>query len=103
MCSRWTGDWSSDVCSSDLSSSLASSGVQVTADAGDLVSWCPDVTSTGVVLRIVSKRTYALEASYLSDWSATLAGPVDPVTTAILKEIGRASCRERVDVFEVDG
>ena len=69
------------------SSSLASSGVQVTADTGDLVSWCPDVTSTGVVLRIVSKRTYALEASYLSDWSATLAGPVDPVTSAILKGI----------------
>ena len=68
-------------------SSLASSGVQVTADTGDLVSWCPDVTSTGVILRIVSKRTYALEASYLSDWSATLAGPVDPVTTAILKGI----------------
>jgi hypothetical protein len=69
------------------SSSLASSGVQVTADTGDLVSWCPDVTSAGVVLRIVSKRTYALEASYLSDWSATLACPVDPVTTAILKGI----------------
>ena len=67
--------------------SLPSSGVQVTADTGDLVSWCPDVTSTGVVLRIVSKRTYALEASYLSDWSATLAGPVDPVTREILKRI----------------
>jgi len=67
--------------------SLTSSGIQVTADTGDLVSWCADVTSAGVVLRIVSKRTYALEASYRSDWSATLAGPVDPVTGAILKGI----------------
>ena len=69
------------------SGSLASSGVHVTADTDDLVSWCPDVTSTGVVLRIVSKRTYALEASYRSDWSAALAGPVDPVTHEILKRI----------------
>src|SRR5258708_9129609 len=69
------------------SNSLPSSGVQVTADTGDQVSWCPDVTSTGGVLRIVSKRTYAMEASYPSHWSATLAGPVDPVTSAILTRI----------------
>lgn len=75
------------------SSLLASSGVHVTADTGDLVAWCPDVTRSGVVLRIVSNRTYALEADYKSDWSATLAGPVDPVTSAILREIPALSLR----------
>ena len=75
------------------SASLASSGVQVTADTGDLVSWCPDVTSTGIVLRIVSNRTYALEADYRPDWSASLAGTVDPVTSAILKDIPALSLR----------
>jgi hypothetical protein len=72
---------------------LAALGVKVTSDPGDLVKWCADNGSTGPVLRLASNRTYAMEADYRSDWSASLAGALDPVTAAIVKSLPALSLR----------
>jgi hypothetical protein len=72
---------------------LTALGVKVTSDPGDLVRWCADDSGAGAVLRIVSDRTYAVEANYRSDWSASLAGSVDPLTAAIVKSLPALSLR----------
>src|SRR5690348_18011938 len=79
---RWTGDWSSDVCSSDLAyrSGALLDMARVTRlahDAGALVLW--DVSHSAGSVRV------PLESS-----------------GADLAEIGRASWRERVSTSVVD-
>lgn len=72
---------------------LTALGVKVTSDPGDLVRWCADDVSTVPVLRVANDRTYAMEADYRSDWSASLAGSVDPLTAAIVKSVPALSLR----------
>jgi hypothetical protein len=72
---------------------LTTLGVKVTSDPGDLVRWCAEDSGTGPVLRIASNRTYAMEADYRSDWSASLAGSIDPLTAAIVKSLPALSLR----------
>src|SRR5438876_12348474 len=66
---RWTGDWSSDVCSSDLA---RPTGASVPVEGKLLVARAAGVFFPGV-------------------WAAALS------------KIGRASCRERVEISVVDG
>src|SRR5437762_10422675 len=83
---RYIGDWSSDVCSSDLKKAI---------DDADL-----DIYQVGVVDRPLAERG----AVALTVEEAARA--VDPRITQFRKttysEIGRASCRERVLVLVVD-
>lgn len=72
---------------------LTALGVKATSDPGDLVRWCADDSGTGAVLRIASNRSYAMEADYRSDWSASLAGSLDPITAAILKSLPALSLK----------
>ena len=74
-------------------SQLPTVGINVTADPGDLVSWCPDYNGTSAVIRVASNRTYAMEANYLSDWSMNRVGNLDPVTAQILKYLPALSLR----------
>ena len=75
------------------SGGLTSLGVKVTSDPGDLVRWCADDSRSAPLLRVTSNRTYALEADYRSDWSASLAGSVDPITAAIVRSIPALSLK----------
>jgi hypothetical protein len=75
------------------SSQLPTVGIHVTADPGDLVSWCADYSGTSAVIRVASNRTYAMEADYLSDWSMSRVGNLDPVTAQILKYLPALSLR----------
>src|SRR5690348_353699 len=70
----WTGDWSSDVCSSDLD-------VPVVGEPADLVALLHERILLDERARGVLER-----AQHLDD---------DVVDPAQLDEIGRASCRER--------
>lgn len=72
---------------------LASAGVTVTADPGDLVKWCADDSNGTAVLRVVDNRGYAIEASYPVGWSMTRPGTLDPVTSAILSGLPALSLR----------
>lgn len=72
---------------------LASAGVTVTADPGDLITWCADDSNGAVVLRVVDNRGYAIEASYPAGWSMTRPGTMDPVTSAILSGLPALSLR----------
>src|SRR3989454_2764241 len=78
---RLQGDWSSDVCSSDLAIinqvNTAGNGWNLASGIGDLISvkaldWLPE------------KRTAMQNLNLFSDWLSAR------------REIGRASCRERV-------
>src|SRR5690348_17488208 len=79
---RWTGDWSSDVCSSDLARRVLAERIAVVCaartGAGD------DVLAGLPVLPVHPLGDSDARALLL----ANVPGPLD--------EIGRASCRERV-------
>src|SRR5690348_17603044 len=78
---RWTGDWSSDVCSSDL--------------AGDAVR--------GRAPGARRRRAVMLRLAAAALWAALLvpngaaAGLRQAGARPVVVEIGRASCRERVE------
>ena len=72
---------------------LSGLGMKVTSDPGDLVRWCADDSRSVPVLRVTSNRTYALEADYRSDWSASLVGSVNPITAAIVKSLPALSLK----------
>src|SRR5439155_9277166 len=85
---RWPRDWSSDVCSSDLDSNN---------------NRVVEVSSTGAVVQVLTGFTspewVALDAAgrlYVASNDA--AGTVRRQAP---DEIGRASCRERVEIWEV--
>src|SRR5437762_9025586 len=75
---RYIGDWSSDVCSSDLGDAVAAAP---DAGAGDAVAHYPasdGVTSTQILTLVRGARSSLGE-----------------VAEMLSAEIGRASCRER--------
>src|SRR5690348_18000423 len=74
---RWTGDWSSDVCSSDLLH-----GVEVDSVGDDLLGHVPEGNGE-------RRLGHAVRGQGALGAQAIFA-------EAIEEEIGRASCRERV-------
>src|SRR5438876_2582433 len=81
---RWTGDWSSDVCSSDL----------------DVIRF-----QESVGLHAITDGEYR-RSSFHADFieklgGARAAGRLDVEGTVSGFEIGRASCRERVEISGV--
>src|SRR5438876_8530791 len=91
---RWTGDWSSDVCSSDLDQAAELDGRAidrlehlVRGSVGVLVDRLPFVT---LLLRV--RGNTKVERAALAR-----RREFDRLVTELVKqEIGRASCRERV-------
>src|SRR3546814_2512500 len=77
-------DWSSDVCSSDLSCTSAISRIRTCAPLGMVAT--TKLRSSSTDLYLPASRT---RISWF--WVFTL-----PVGKSRLEEIGRASCRERV-------
>src|SRR3546814_6491904 len=76
-------DWSSDVCSSDLSGDAAEiPGLGGLVSGGATVRW--GLATLAVVLQLVFSRRF-LELDR-----------VLPRAAVLVREIGRASCRERV-------
>src|SRR5690625_7618386 len=75
---RWPRDWSSDVCSSDLNTRMLAVSVSDAAD--DVVT----------VIRAGAR-------GYLTKTTSA-----DEVTAAVKREIGRASCRERVEISDME-
>src|SRR5258707_4039466 len=91
---RYWRDWSSDVCSSDLtttngSNAITSSGRFWGADLSQLI------TATGVpagtYIQTVSDSSHETMTA-----NATASGSVTVTIAQGNREIGRASCRERV-------
>src|SRR5690348_17989838 len=81
---RWTGDWSSDVCSSDL-------------DLSQLPA-LPDEPSPSLLGRMMDWARQGC-ASVGRRLSSLLSGtPRDASPDLQQGEIGRASCRERVEM-----
>src|SRR3546814_1141224 len=91
-------DWSSDVCSSDLGSTNA-----------DLIALARDGAAEGLWLRAERQsagrgrqgRAWASPAGNLYVSTIVRLRPTDPqaATLALVAEIGRASCRERVGQY----
>src|SRR5690606_40475993 len=84
---RFSRDWSSDVCSSDLN-------VAVVVFAGGALNWLVAVPLLGALEGIDPARS-AIESAW-SLWSTQTR--YLGVGAMVVGEIGRASCRERVGV-----
>src|SRR5690348_11468787 len=100
---RWTGDWSSDVCSSDLPSGRVRSTeyallhllmdgvyyvVVIDEDDADEATRNANCAKAGDYACRVTTREQLFAFAH---------------ATAVRKKIGRASCRERVQIYEMDG
>src|SRR2546429_6048727 len=89
---RWSRDWSSGVCSSDLMEALR---VTMATQGEECLTACTIYHNMGGIL--FSKGDFAAAKPYGEkawELSQRLLGESDPRTMA--DEIGRASCRERV-------
>src|SRR5207248_4889366 len=86
---RSYGDWSSDVCSSDLSTSSTTKGETLLDTARNLQAMAPDV----IVLRHASSGAPHFIARHVD---AAVINAGDGTHEHPTQEIGRASCRERV-------
>src|SRR5690606_40347670 len=96
---RFSRDWSSDVCSSDLSfvSCLPKSTSRIS-----VVEFSPNLESNALFRDVAA----ALHSNDGSDQLVAINDGVTPSLTSVRinsKEIGRASCRERVNIYEVYG
>src|SRR5690606_40773476 len=96
---RFSRDWSSDVCSSDL---ILASYDEVTAELCQILA--------AAALDAVSERGHACAAvttqrqprAFCKAEVTTMAG-IAPLGLLQISEIGRASCRERVALAVVSG
>src|SRR5207249_5551157 len=93
-------DWSSDVCSSDLLAPTASGivafvGIATALFAATMALVTMDIKQT-LAYSTVSQLGYMVFAVGLGAYTA---GIFHLVTHAFFKEIGRASCRERVEMW----
>src|SRR5437870_12989904 len=84
---RWPRDWSSDVCSSDLK------GVVDVSSRGQSLG---SVAVREAVLRLRPRLVVCGHIHGCAGQQALLG------TTPVVNEIGRASCRERVEISVVD-
>src|SRR5207253_6117147 len=89
---RWPRDWSSDVCSSDLVAEMQHLGLAEADPAHDLDGW--DQAVKIVILANVLMGRNLRPA----DVERTPVAAVDP--SWLRQQIGRASCRERVESGE---
>src|SRR5690348_2701968 len=95
-CTRWTGDWSSDVCSSDLTPDTVKAVVS-------LYGWSdlthPTVREFYWNELFLGKKYEDAPTLYKEASPITHVGKQSPPTLLIhgtIDKIGRASCRERV-------
>src|SRR5690606_40660206 len=83
---RFSRDWSSDVCSSDLSSRFVRKGLdralRLSSARAIVRAPTPDMYVSLVASRLLRDGLYMIDGTAVLVWS----------------EIGRASCRERVGV-----
>src|SRR5690606_40508388 len=92
---RFSRDWSSDVCSSDL---LRRGRLLLADDMGlgkttQAIAACHALFRAGRVQRGVLVVPASLKGQWLREWQATTNVP------AAVVEIGRASCRVRGEVW----
>jgi hypothetical protein len=67
---------------------LTARGISVTADHGNLVTWCAGISGAGAaVLRVSSNRSYPLETEYPASWTARSISPPDPIVTQIVSAL----------------
>src|SRR3546814_3688795 len=91
-------DWSSDVCSSDLSTAVKRGNPEVEAALAQRIPIVRRAEMLAKLMRL--KSTVAIAGTHGKTTTTSLvaalldAGGIDP--TVINGEIGRASCRERV-------
>src|SRR4051794_41336474 len=90
---RWTGDWSSDVCSSDLEKAFLTPVSRDLLDARDRAADALAAAGAVVDRRPMPELRRALEL-----FLTVLANEVGVTTADILLEIGRASGRERGEI-----
>src|SRR5207302_2377701 len=96
---RFSRDWSSDVCSSDLFAILAASALGA-ALAATPITHSPAVSRTAQSARKVLWTASSIRGA---DMAAPRAGSInDPAFGPAAGQIGRASCRERACVSVVD-
>src|SRR5690348_12204705 len=102
-CTRWTGDWSSDVCSSDLGVPRVSRKRSTSGSVASL-----PVGNNGICICRTARSSrwgYATRGGRRRErrnlYSVHLPVPIEPCSRS--GKIGRASCRERVEMYEVDG
>src|SRR5205807_7967545 len=90
---RLQGDWSSDVCSSDL---LINDCGRIVREGKERLGWF-DLSTLKEPYRLEGKKTMGLELAEQFDWRLpdVILYPTGGGTGL---EIGRASCRERVEV-----
>src|SRR5438309_3380035 len=93
---RWNCDWSSDVCSSDLGAPIASCGSRPGGGGGrsrsSEITGLPSYSSTRSTICGVVSVSPLSGTTLLFSTATTGSGAV-----ASFFQIGRASCRERVD------
>src|SRR5207253_8620811 len=95
---RWPRDWSSDVCSSDLSSAVFGTDI---ADYWFPVSIGGDIPFLYGVLRILMERGWA-DQNFINKHTTGFSALASQALN-LKFEIGRASCRERVEIAVVVG
>src|SRR5438477_9574974 len=89
---RLTCDWSSDVCSSDLSNGRAASGSRSSTTTIARRSGNVGIEDYALRLRLADRGARFL---VLEDLLVECAdAPRDRLSTAHIRQIGRASCRE---------
>src|SRR5690348_18449380 len=86
---RWTGDWSSDVCSSDLAMLSA-------------VHAC-HLMATRVLFAMSRDGLFSKRAATVNEGGTPTVALALSAMVAALFKIGRASCRERVEISVVAG
>src|SRR5207248_6911378 len=95
---RSYGDWSSDVCSSDLA--LSADSFAASIDWGDGTTSGGTVTGNAVGgYSVTGNHVYAEEGRYTTTIAITVGG----LNSSGVGEIGRASCRERVEIEDGGG
>src|SRR5690606_40850611 len=90
---RFSRDWSSDVCSSDLFSSI--SVYPSTPVSGD------NINITGIIKNIGSNNALSYNAEIYNDLNFDSTGSPNELIFSQSFKIGRASCRERVYIYFV--
>src|SRR5690606_39771110 len=98
---RFSRDWSSDVCSSDLPDRNT---VDTTANCGNmLAAVVPFALERGLIQAQGDETTArVLTRNTGMQCDITVLTPMTPEGRRVSYEIGRASCRERSDTQEVD-
>src|SRR5690348_17907104 len=86
---RWTGDWSSDVCSSDLRSSSGLTRISMTPGTADC-QWARHLTSghmaTSMQASIMPRSCWTKHSSRSEEHTSELQSPVHLVCRLLLEK-----------------